>query len=109
GGQPGSVGAAPSPVTVVPGATETVAPPPATAAPVTAGQTLAGERAVLTEEAPAGGAALPPVEASVQWRVLPDPAGPLIAARIDVPARGMRLELSIQREAGNETVSHSID
>ena len=65
--------------------------------------------AILYEEG-APGAATPALEATIAWRLVNDPAGPIIAATIEVPERHMSIAFSIQENHNAALAfSHEID
>lgn len=83
----------------------TVGSPPAS--PVPAGPS--GPVAILYEEGPQGNATTE-LDATIVWRLVPDPAGPIIAATIEIPERRMLIAFSIQENRNTALrFSHEID
>jgi len=87
--------------------------------PVDAGATLVNPvgvnantgptQAILYEEG-AAGATTPTLDATIAWRIVSDPAGPIIAATIEVPDRHMTILFSIQENHNAAfAFSHEID
>jgi hypothetical protein len=65
--------------------------------------------AVLYEEGEAG-AATTVIEATIEWRIVNDPAGPVISATIEIPERHMSVLFSIQEnDRAALNFSHEID
>jgi hypothetical protein len=66
-------------------------------------------QAILYEEG-AAGETTPELEATIAWRIVNDPAGPIIAATIEVPDRNMSILFSIQENHNAAfAFSHEID
>jgi len=87
--------------------------------PVDAGATLVNPvgvnantgptQAILYEEG-VPGQNTPTLDATIAWRIVPDPAGPIIAATIEVPERHMTILFSIQENHNTAfAFSHEID
>ncbi|MCW5716947.1 MAG: hypothetical protein KIS68_03845 [Bauldia sp.] len=65
--------------------------------------------AILYEEG-AAGETTPELEATIAWRIVSDPGGPIIAATIEVPERHMTILFSIQENHNSAFgFSHEID
>lgn len=66
-------------------------------------------QAILYEEGAAGDTT-PVLDATIAWRIVNDPAGPIIAATIEVPDRHMSIAFSIQENHNAALAfSHEID
>ncbi|MGV8839171.1 MAG: hypothetical protein ACWA6X_02585, partial [Bauldia sp.] len=77
--------------------------------PVGVGADAGPTQAILYEEG-AEGVVTPELEATIAWRIVSDPAGPIIAATIEVPERHMSIAFSIQENHNTALAfSHEID
>ncbi len=66
-------------------------------------------QAIFYEERP-DGTGMPGVDAAVEWRLIPDPSGPIVRAVITVPSRGIQIELSIEENRNPAfAYSHEVD